>query len=107
MARLQALGLLAPRRARVATTRAPTFAATHRVIDGVHRDAAVVRANALPLHAAGLAPHDVAVLGVTDRSDRRAAIDVHAAHLAGRQTKRGPIAFLRHQRHARTGRTTE
>src|SRR5262249_14475931 len=51
VAGLEALRLLAPRRARVASTGAAAFAAAHRVIDGVHRDAAVVRAHPAPPHA--------------------------------------------------------
>jgi hypothetical protein len=107
VASLETLGLLTPRRARVATTRAAAFAATHRVIDGVHRHATVVRASALPTHAAGLAPHDVRVLGVADHADRGAAVDVDAAHLARGQTQRGPVGLLRHQRDARAGRAAE
>ena len=104
---LEALGLHAPGRARVTTTRAATFAAAHRVIDGVHRDAALVRADAEPARAAGLAPLDVAVLGVADRADRRAAVDVDAAHLARGHAQRGPIAFLRHQRDLGAGRAAD
>src|SRR5205085_1388770 len=104
---LESLGLLAPRRARVATTRAATLATTHRVIDGVHRHATVVRADAEPATAAGLAPLDVRVLGVADRADGGAAVDVDAAHLAGRQTNGRPVAFLRHERDLRAGRAAE
>src|SRR4029077_7857743 len=73
---LEALGLDAPRRARVATTGATAFAAAHRVSDRVQRHAAVVRTDAEPAPAAGLTPLDVAVLGVADCTDGRAAVDV-------------------------------
>src|ERR1700712_2318445 len=107
MTSLEALGLLSPRSARVTTTRAATLAATHRVIDGVHRHAALVRTHAEPALAAGLAPLDVRVLGVADLADRGAAVDVHAAHLAGGQTEGGPVAFLRHEGDLRAGRAAD
>src|SRR5215470_12520959 len=97
VAGLEALGLLAPRRARVTAAGRPALAAAHRVIDGVHRHAAVVRADALPPHAAGLAPLDVGVLGVADLPDGRPAVDVDPAHLARRHAQGRPVAFLRHQ----------
>src|SRR5262249_11894874 len=107
VASLEALGLLAPRRTRVAATRRATLATTHRVIDGVHRHAAVVRADALPPHATGLAPLDVRVLGVADLADRRPALDVDPAHLARWHAQRGPVAFLGHQGDLGAGRAAD
>src|SRR5262245_35129084 len=91
----------------MATTGAAAFAAAHRVIDRVHRDAAVVRADAEPAPAPRLAPLDVAMLGVADRTDRGAAVDMDAPHLARRHAQRGPQAFLGHQRHLGAGRATD
>src|SRR3954447_25895104 len=73
---------LTPRADRVATTGGLALTATVRVVDRVHGDTADARALALPAHAAGLAPVDVALLGVADLADRRAAADVDVAHLA-------------------------
>src|SRR4051794_916302 len=75
-----ALGL-APRRDRVATTGALALATTERVVDGVHGDAAGLRADALPAIATGLADLDELGLGVADLADRGAAVDRHAPHL--------------------------
>src|SRR3982750_348019 len=63
-ARLLAFGRLAPRRHRMASARATAFAAAKRMIDRVHRNAAVVRTAAHPALAAGLANRDVHVVGV-------------------------------------------
>src|SRR5581483_2649297 len=81
LAGLLALGREAPRRHRVTTTRGAAFAAAMRVIDRVHRDAAVVRATTHPALAAGLADRDVHVVGVRHRADRRHAAAVHQALL--------------------------
>ena len=64
---------LAPRRTRVPAARALALAAAHGVVDRVHRDAAHVRALALPARAAGLADAHVLVLEVADLADRRLA----------------------------------
>src|SRR5918994_85302 len=64
---------LAPRRNRVTTTGGLALATTVGVVDGVHRDTADGRADALPAVAAGLAPVDVGLLGVADLADGRAA----------------------------------
>src|SRR5262245_47187903 len=64
-----ALGGNTPGRAGMATARGATLATTHRVIDGVHRDAAIVGAASEPADAAGLAPGDVGVLAVADAAD--------------------------------------
>src|SRR6185436_18679449 len=82
-ARLLAFGRLAPRRHRMASARAAAFAATERVIDRVHGDAAVVRFAAEPAVAARLADRDVHVIGVRHRADRREALAEHQALLAG------------------------
>src|SRR3990170_3189065 len=58
--------LLAPRARGMPAARALALAATQRVIDGVHRDAADGRPLALPAAPAGLAQRDQLVLGVAD-----------------------------------------
>ena len=64
------------------TARGATLAAAVRVVDRVHRDAAVVRALAEPAIAARLAERDVHVVGVRDRAHRGVALAVHQALLA-------------------------
>src|ERR1700736_3558888 len=83
------------------------FAAAHRVADGVHRRAAVVRLAAHVALAARLAQADVPVLGVADAADRRPALRRHAAHFAGRQRDLRPLALAGRQRGAATGAATE
>src|SRR5450759_5202938 len=78
---------LAPRADRVASTGGLTITATMRVIDRVHGDSTHRWAFALPAHAAGLAPVDVALLGVAHLTDRCAAAQVDVADLAGRHTQ--------------------
>src|SRR5882757_5334235 len=107
LAGLEALRQLPPRRARVAATGGTTLAAAHRVVDGVHGDAAVVRAAALPARASGLADVNAAVLDVADLTDGGAAIEVHAPHLARGQPHLAPVAFLGHQLGAHAGRATQ
>src|ERR1035437_250299 len=97
VARLLALGLPAPRRGRMASARSLALAAAHRVVDRVHRDAAVVRLPAEPAVAAGLADGDVLVLEVADLPDRGVAVDAHAAELARRDAEQRIHALLRHE----------
>ena len=82
VAGLLALGREAPRRDRMAAARGAAFAAAMRVIDRVHRDAAIVRTAAHPALAAGLADRDVHVVGVRHRADCRHAPAEHQALLA-------------------------
>src|SRR6185437_12051880 len=77
-----ALGRLAPRSDRVAAARGAAFTAAMRVIDRIHRNAAVVRTAAHPALAAGLADRDVHVIGVRHCTDGGAAAAVHQALLA-------------------------
>lgn len=76
------------------TTRGLTLTTTVRVVDRVHRDTTHGRADALPAHAAGLAPVDVRLLGVADLADGCAAAHVDATDFTGRHTQRGVAAFL-------------
>src|SRR5690606_35271015 len=75
-----------------------------RVVDGVHRHAAGLGADALPAVAAGLADLEQLVLGVADRTDRGAAVDRHAAHLGGGQAQRRVLALAGDELHAGAGR---
>src|ERR1700677_5152142 len=86
-ARREALGELAPRGDDLLAAAAPlglALAAAVRVVDRVHRHAAVDRAPAQPAVAAGLAERAVGLVAVADDADRRAAPGVHHADLAGR-----------------------
>src|SRR6478735_3919183 len=97
-----ALGL-APGADRVTTTRGLALTTTVRVVDRVHGHTTDGRALALPAHAAGLAPVDVALLGVADLADGRAAARVDVADLTGRHTQLGVGAVLGDELDARTG----
>src|SRR3954468_24569491 len=76
-----ALGQIAPWVDRMAAFASLAFAATVRVVDRVHHDAANGRANALPALGARLAELAQAVLFVGHFADGCAAFDVDAAHL--------------------------
>src|SRR5579883_329776 len=78
---LLALGREAPRRHRMAAARGTAFAAAVRVIDRVHRHAAVVGHAAHPTLAARLADRDVHVVRIGHRTDRGHAATVHQALL--------------------------
>src|SRR6476659_1490987 len=101
-----ALGLT-PRAHRVAATRGLALTTTVRVVDRVHDDTADGRADALPAHAAGLAPVDVRLLGVADLADRGAAAHVHEAHLARRHAQRGAAALASDQLGRVAGRASD
>src|SRR4051794_17675966 len=83
------------------TARGLALASTVRVVDGVHGDAAGLRAHALPAVAAGLTDLHQFGLGVADLADGAAAIDRDAAHLGARQAQGGEVALLGHELHAR------
>src|SRR4051794_114802 len=95
--------LLTPGADRVATTGGLALTTTVRVVNRVHRHTANGRADAQPALAAGLAPVDVALLGVADLADRGAAALVDQADLTGRHAEVGHRALLRQQLHGGTG----
>src|SRR5678816_1622419 len=76
-------------------------AAAQRVIDGVHRLAAHRRADAAPAVRAGLADLAQVVFLVAHFADRRLAVHVHAADLAGAHAKLRVLAFTGEELHAR------
>src|SRR6185436_12598432 len=80
LARLVALGALAPRSNRMTAALGAAFAAAMRVVDRVHRGAANMGALALPHVAAGLADDFVHVVGVGDRAHGRHAGERDLAH---------------------------
>src|SRR4051812_38980597 len=80
------------------------LAATVRVVDRVHHDAAHRRADAHVALDAGLAELAQAVLFVGDFADGGAAFHVHAANFAGAQADLGVDAFTRQQRRGGSGR---
>src|SRR5690606_6278591 len=85
---------LAPGAHRVATTGGAALATAVRVVDGVHHDTADAGALALPAHPPGLAPVDVALLGVADLTDGGAAARVHVADLPGGHPQLGERTVL-------------
>src|SRR6185503_18858602 len=98
-----ALGL-APRGTRVPTTGGLAFAATQRVIDRVHRDAADRRALALPSGTPRLAELDELVLGVAHGAHGGLAGGGHEPGLSGGKPEGGHRALLGHELHARARR---
>src|SRR3954453_14637687 len=78
-----------------------------RVVDGVHRGAAGLRAHAHVTLAPRLADLDVLMVGVADRADGAAALLAHETHLAGRQAQRRHAGVARHQLDAGARRAAE
>src|ERR1044072_1524189 len=95
LARLVAARRLAPRRHRVTAARGLALAAAVRVVDGVHRNAAHRRADAVPARAAGLAIRDILMLDVADLPHGRVADDRHTEHFARGHAHLRVVAFLR------------
>ena len=73
------------------------LAAAVRVVDRVHDGTTDGRAHVHVALTAGLADHDVGVLGVADLAHRGAAGDEHAAHLGRRHAQDGVLALLAHE----------
>src|ERR1700739_1581771 len=84
-ARLVALGRLAPRRNRMASTRAAAFATAQRMIDRVHHHATIMRPLAQPSRTASLVDLLVHVVGIGHGADRRHAFGAYPAQLARHQ----------------------
>src|SRR5664279_1968281 len=95
---------LAARVHRVTTTGGLALTTAVRVIDRVHRDTADGRALALPAHPAGLAPVDVALLGIAHLADGGAAAHVDVADLARGHPELRVGTVLRDQLHLGAGR---
>src|SRR5262249_38046203 len=100
--RLVALRRLAPRRHGVVALPL-AFAATHRVVDGVHHRTAHGRAKSLPAHAPSLADGDVVVVEVAALPDGGHALDRYQPNLARGQLERGALAFLGQELRLRAG----
>src|SRR5689334_893875 len=83
------------------------FATAHRMIDGVHGDAAVVRPHAEPARAPRLANGDVLVIGVGHLADGGTAIEVHESNLATREANLPPGALFGHELRGDAGGATE
>src|SRR4051794_36150807 len=94
---------LAPWADRVPAAGGLALTTTVRVVDRVHGDTADGRALALPPHPAGLAPVDVALLGVAHLADGGAAAHVDVADLTGRHPQLRVRPFLGDQLHAGAG----
>src|SRR5215831_13309100 len=94
---LLAHGHLAPLGLRLAADGRLAFATTVRMVARVHGRAADCRADAKMASSAGFTDADRGVLGVAHLAQRGHALDVHQAHLAGRQADLRPAALLGHQ----------
>jgi hypothetical protein len=91
----------------VTSTGSLTFTTTVWVVDWVHGYTTNGWANALPTHAAGLAPVDVRLLSVTDFTDGGAAASVDVTDFTRWQTKLREGAILGNETDRCTSRTTE
>src|SRR5271168_5401168 len=80
--RLIVPGRLAPRRDRMAAARSATFAATMRMVDGIHGHAAHRRAVTQPSVAPCLSDDDVLLIRIRDSADRRPALGPYHAQFA-------------------------
>ena len=98
-------GRLAPRGHRMTSARGFALAAAVRVIHGIHDDAAIGRANALPAVASSLADGDVLMVRVAHLANGRHALNQHLAGLARGQLEQGVLALLGHQLRLRSRRT--
>src|SRR5262249_48837913 len=88
----------------MATTGGFTFTTAVRVIDGVHRDTAVMRPLPHPALASRLAEADVFVLDVADLPDRRGALHRYPANFTRRQLQQSVIGLARNQLSLSAGR---
>src|SRR5581483_8615781 len=86
---------LAPGGLGVSARRVVRLAAAVGMVDGIHRDAPGLRADALVALAPGLAELHVLVLEVRERAHRRAAVGADHPHLGGGQAERDHRALLR------------
>src|SRR6185369_8029561 len=93
---LEAACRLTPWSHRMTATRGFTFTTT-RVIDRVHRNAAVVRHAAEPTGFTRLAERHVFMLNVTHLTNRRHAFHQHLANFTGRQFEQRVFGFPRNQ----------
>src|ERR1700733_13598472 len=107
VAGLETLRELAPRRAGMPAAGGTPLTTAHRVIDGIHRDASVVRPLAEPTRAPGLPERDVRVVQVRHLPDHRAALQVNHADFARRQAELGIVPVLGHEGRTRAGRPDE
>src|SRR5579863_10531971 len=100
-----ALRRRAPRAHRIATCCRLAFTTAVRVIDRVHCNATHRRTDTAPAVRASLTDLTEAMLFVAHLTDRRAALDVHAANFARTQTDLRVDAFASQQHGRRTSRT--
>src|SRR5271166_6043310 len=76
----------------MATARGAPLAAAVRMVDWIHRHAAIVRHAPHPALAAGLADRNVHVIGIGGCTDGRHAPAMHKALLGGIETQDGVFA---------------
>src|SRR5271166_269781 len=105
VASLVAARRLAPRSNWMTSAAGFAFTTAVRVIDRVHSHATVYRTASEPAGATRLADGNIFVVQVAHLSDRRHAIDQHAAGFARRQFEQRVIAFFRDQLRLRSRRT--
>src|SRR5579871_306259 len=97
VASLETAGGLAPRRDRMTAARRFALTASMRMVDGVHRDAAIVRRLAQPASPSRFTQRDVFVVQITNLPHGRHALRQHAPHFTRRQLQQRDAAFFRNQ----------
>src|SRR5271165_6283170 len=97
IARLETSGRLAPGRDGMASAGSFSFAAAVRMVDRIHRHAAIVRASSEPAGFSRLAVRFIFVLDVADLADGGHAVGLHAAHFAGGEFQQRDVALARNK----------
>src|SRR5690554_140489 len=94
---LSTLGKFSSRGNRMSSTGTPSFTATHRVCNRVHRRAANLGPPAEMTNSSGLAPANVVMLKVSKLTDGRPALSADHSHLAARQNQLCPLGVTGNQ----------
>src|SRR5437667_2925795 len=107
LARVITLAWRAPRRRRVVPSATAVRAAAHRMVNGVHSNAANGGTDATPALRARLADRAQVVFLIADRADGRAAVDVDPPDLARVHAQLRVGALARQKLHRRARRTRD
>src|SRR5438270_11624520 len=105
IARFVTAGRLAPGSYGMAAAGGFAFASSVRVINWIHRDAAIVRTTSQPAHTSCFVDSNVFVIGITNLTDCSHAVEQHLACLARRQFHQRIVTFFGDQLSSASGRT--
>ena len=89
----------------MASSGASSLAAAHRMVHGVHGNAAHVGSFTAPARAPGFSERNIFVIDIADLADGGLALNRDHAHLARGHAKRGVLAFTGYELSARAGGT--